>query len=82
MIKLLKELCGNDEYNKAKDEFVEFFESQDIVGETLAEWLQLQNLESRVNYITTHAKKERRQIFDISTFERVKKGKIYEAGTV
>lgn len=82
LLKMLQEICGDEEYNKIKEEFVEFFSEQDIVGETMIEYLELQNLEKKTNYIVTHAKKERRPIFDLATFERVKKGKIYEAGTV
>lgn len=82
LLKMLQEICGDEEYNKIKEDFVEFFSEQDIVGQTMIEYLELQNLEKKTNYIVTHAKKERRPIFDLATFERVKKGKIYEAGTV
>lgn len=82
LLKMLQEIYGDEEYNKIKEEFVEFFSEQDIVGQTMIEYLELQNLEKKTNYIVTHAKKERRPIFDLATFERVKKGKIYEAGTV
>lgn len=82
LIKMLKDICGDEWYNKAKDEFVEFFSEQDIVGETMMLYLELQNLEKKVDFITKHARKERIPIFEIATFERAKKGKIYEAGTV
>lgn len=82
LLKKLQGLCGADDFNELKDEFIEYFNKQDVVGETMLNWLQLKNIEYRTNYIATHAKKERIPIFDIATFERVKKGKIYEAGTV
>lgn len=82
LLKMLQELCGDDEYNQIKEEFVEFFSEQDIVGQTMIEYLELKNLENKTDYIVKNAKKERRPIFDLATFERVKKGKIYEAGTV
>lgn len=78
----LKDLCGDDEYNQVKDDFLKFFTEQDIVGETMATWLEMKNLENRTDYILSHAKKERKPLLDIVTFERVKKGKVYEAGTV
>lgn len=82
LIEMLKDLCGDDGYNRAKDEFIEFFSEQDIVGEAMMLYLELQNLEKKVDYISKHAKKERVPILEIATFERAKKGKIYEAGTV
>lgn len=78
----LKDLCGDDEYNQVKDDFLKFFTEQDIVGETMATWLEMKNLENRTDYILSRAKKERKPLLDIVTFERVKKGKVYEAGTV
>ena len=82
VIKMLRDICGDEEYSEAKDKFIEFFSEQDIVGETMMLYLELQNLEKKVEYITKHATKKRVPIFDIATFERAKKGKIYEAGTV
>ena len=82
LLKMLQDICGDEEYNELKQEFIDYFDQQDIVGKTMIEYLELQNLEKKVDYIVTHAKKERRPIFDLATFERVKKGKIYEAGTV
>ena len=77
---MMKNLCGDDEFNQIKEEFVNWFTEQDIVGETLCEWLELQHLEAKTNYIVKHAKKERKSILDIADFERAKAGKIYEAG--
>ena len=82
LLKMLKEICGDENYNVLKDEFIKYFKQRDVVGETMIEYLELQNLEKRVDYIVTHVKKERRPIFDLATFERVKKGKIYDSGTV
>lgn len=82
LLQMLQELCGDDEYNKIKSDFVEFFSKQDVVGQTMIDFLRMQNLEKGTNYIATHAKKERRPILELADFERVKKGKIYEAGTV
>ena len=82
LLKMLQDICGDEEYNELKQEFIDYFDQQDIVGKTMIEYLELQNLEKKVDYIVTHAKKERRPIFDLAIFERVKKGKIYEAGTV
>lgn len=82
LLKMLQEFCGDDEYNQIKEEFVEFFSEQDIVGQTMIEYLELENLKNKIDYIVKNAKKERRPIFNLATFERVKKGKIYEAGTV
>lgn len=82
LLQMLQEICGEDEYNRIKDDFVDFFSQQDIVGQTMIDFLRLQNLEKKTDYIVTHAKKERRNIFELADFERVKKGKIYEAGTV
>lgn len=82
LLQMLQELCGDEEYNKVKSDFVEFFSKQDIVGQTMIDFLRLQNLEKKTNYIVSHAKKERRPILELADFERVKKGKIYEAGTV
>lgn len=82
LLQMLQEICGENEYNKIKDDFVDFFSQQDIVGQTLIDFLRLQNLEKKTDYIVTHAKKEHRNIFELADFERVKKGKVYEAGTV
>lgn len=82
LIEMLREICGDEEYNELKQQFVDYFDQQDIVGKTMIEYLELQNLEKKVNYIVTHAKRERKPIFDLATFERVKKGKIYETGTI
>lgn len=82
LLKILQDIYGDEEYNELKQEFIDYFDQQDIVGKTMIEYLELQNLEKKVDYIVTHAKKERRPIFDLAIFERVKKGKIYEAGTV
>lgn len=82
LIEMLSDICGDDEYNELKGTFVQFFKEQDIVGETMMQWLELQNLEKKVDYIVKNAKRERRPIFDLADFERVKKGKVYEAGTV
>lgn len=81
-IEMLADICGDDEYNEIKDAFVQYFKSQNIVEETMAQWLELQNLEKKVDYIVKNAKRERRPIFDLADFERVKKSKVYEAGTV
>ena len=78
----IKELVGDDEFNRQKEEFIEYFANNDVVGETMCEWLRLQQLESRLDYIKKHAKQERRAIFDLANFERVKKGKVYKTGTV
>lgn len=82
LIEMLRDICGDEEYNELKQQFVDYFDQQDIVGKTMIEYLELQNLEKKVNYIVTHAKRERKPIFDLATFERVKKGKIYETGTI
>lgn len=81
LVEMLQELCGDEGYEKAKQDFIDFFSSQDIVGETMIEYMKMKNLEKRINYITTHAKRKRVPIFDITDFERVKKGKIYSSGT-
>ena len=78
----IKQLVGDDEFNKQKDDFVKYFEEKDIVGETMCELLRLQQFEAKADYIVKHAKKERKSIFDLADFERVKKGKVYKAGTV
>ena len=78
----IKEIVGYDEFNKQKDDFIKYFEEKDIVGETMCEWLRLQQIESRLDYIVKHAKKEHIAIFELADFERVKKGKVYKAGTV
>lgn len=82
LLTVLKDLCGDEEYNQAKDEFLRYFSELDIVGETMCEWMELQQLEAKIDYIVKHAKKDRRPIYGLATFERVKKGKVYEAGTV
>lgn len=82
LMKILQNLCGDDEYNELKDAFVRYFTEKDMVGETMAEWLELQVLESKVDHIVKNAKRERRPIFDLANFERVKKGKVYDVGTV
>ena len=78
----VKQLVGDDEFNKQKDEFIEYFENNDIVGETMCEWLRLQQLESRLDYIKKHAKQERKSVLELADFERVKKEKVYKAGTI
>lgn len=54
---------------------MKFFTEQDIVGETMATWLEMKNLENRTDYIISHAKKERKPLLDLVTFERVKRVK-------
>lgn len=82
LMQMLSNTAGEEEYNALKDEFVRFFTEQDIVGEIMAEYLELKNLENKMDYIVRHAKKERRPIFELANFERVKKGQVYDAGTV
>ena len=82
LMQMLSNTVGGEEYNALKDELVRFFTEQDIVGEIMAEYLELKNLENKIDYIVRHAKKERRPIFELANFERVKKGQVYDAGTV
>lgn len=82
LLNMLKELYGDDDYNELKESFVDYFKKQDVVGDAMITWMSLKNLEKKVDWITRNAKKERISLYDIASFERVKKGKIYEAGTV
>lgn len=82
LLQMLAELLGDDKYNTVKDEFLKYMTEQDIVGETMQEWLYLQELERRTDQIAKKAKREKRNILELTDFERVKKGKIYPSGTV
>ena len=82
LLKMLNELVGDEAYNEAKEEFCKYLREQDVVGETMLEWCELQGLERRTDELVKNAKKERKPILELCEFERVKKGKVYKAGTV
>ena len=82
LLAMLAELEGDRVYNAAKDEFIRYMSERDIIGETMAEWAYLQNLEYFTTHVAAKAKKVRLPILEICDFERVKNGKVYPAGTV
>lgn len=82
LLKMLNELVGDDEYNEAKENFCKYLREQDVVGEVMLEWIEMQGLERRTDELVKNAKKERKPILELCEFERVKKGKVYKAGTV
>lgn len=47
LIEMLRDICGDEEYNELKQQFVDYFDQQDIVGKTMIEYLELQNLEKK-----------------------------------
>lgn len=47
LLKMLQEICGDEDYNVLKDEFIKYFKQRDVVGETMIEYLELQNLEKK-----------------------------------
>lgn len=82
LIAMLSELEGDKAYNETKDEFIKYMTEQDIIGETMAEWAYLQNLEFFTTQVAAKAEKVRVPILEICDFERVKKDKVYPVGTV
>ena len=82
LIAMLSELEGDKAYNEAKDDFIKYMTEQDIIGETMAEWAYLQNLEFFTTQVAAKAEKVRVPILEICDFERVKKDKVYPVGTV
>ena len=79
---MLSELEGGKVYNAVKDDFVKYLSEKDIIGETMAEWAYLQNLEHFTTQVAAKAKKSRVPILEVCDFERVKNGKVYPVGTV
>ena len=82
LLKMLKELIGDENYNSVKELFCEYLLSEDVVDEAMSEWLYLQDLERRTYTLVKNAAKTRKPILEIVDFERAKKGKVYNAGTV
>ena len=82
LIAMLSELEGDKAYNETKDDFIKYMTEQDIIGETMAEWAYLQNLEFFTTQVAAKAEKVRVPILEICDFERVKKDKVYPVGTV
>lgn len=82
LVAMLSELEGDKAYNEAKDDFIKYMTEQDIIGETMAEWAYLQNLEFFTTQVAAKAEKVRVPILEICDFERVKKDKVYPVGTV
>lgn len=81
LLKMLDGLIGDEEYNEVKDSFCNYLREQDVIGEAMLEWCELQGLERRTDYLVKNAPRTRKPILEICDFERVKKGKIYKAGT-
>lgn len=79
---MLAEVGGDKLYNATKDGFIKYMTEQDIIGETMAEWAYLQNLEYFTTQVAAKANKVYIPILELCDFERVKKGKVYKAGTV
>lgn len=82
LLKMLNEIVGDEAYNEAKEDFCKYLREQDVIGEAMLEWCELQALERRTDELVKNAKKERKHILDLCEFERVKKGKVYKAGTI
>lgn len=82
LMAMLSELEGGKVYNAVKDDFVKYLSEKDIIGETMAEWAYLQNLEHFTTQVAAKAKKSRVPILEVCDFERVKNGKVYPVGTV
>ena len=82
LIAMLSELEGDKAYNEAKDDFIKYMTEQDIIGETMAEWAYLQNLEYFTTQVAAKAKKVRVPILELCDFERAQKDKVYPNGTV
>ena len=81
LMAMLADLDGGKVYNAAKDSFIKYMNEQDIIGETMAEWAYLQNLEYFTNQVAAKAEKVRVPVFEVCDFERVKKDKVYPIGT-
>lgn len=82
LLKMLSELGGDKLYNRAKAQFVEFLSEQDIVGETMVEWMRLSHYEKVADDIARHAKKVKKSILELTDFERCVKGKVYKSGSI
>lgn len=82
LLKMLDEIVGDDEYEKVKENFCKYLREQDVVGEAMLEWCELQALERKTDALIKNAPKTRKHILDICDFERVKKSKIYKSGMV
>lgn len=82
LVAMLSELEGDKVYNATKDEFIKYMTEQDIIGETMAEWAYLQNIEYFTTQVAAKSEKVRVPILELCDFERVKKGKVYPVGTV
>lgn len=82
LVAMLSELQGDKVYNETKDDFIKYMTEQDIIGETMAEWAYLQNLEYFTTQVAAKANKVYIPILELCDFERAKKGKVYKTGTV
>lgn len=82
LVAMLSEIEGDKGYKGTKDEFVKYLKEQDIIGETMAEWAYLQNIEYFTTQVAEKSEKVRIPILELCNFERVKKGKVYPAGSV
>lgn len=82
LLKMLNEIVGDENYNSVKEQFCKYLREEDVIGETMLEWMWLQELERRADTLAKNAAKTRKPILEICDFERVKKGKVYNAGTV
>ena len=82
LLNMLADIVGDEAYNAAKNDFIKYLTENDIVGNVMSEWMYLQELERKTDYLAKNANKTVKPILDICDFERAKRGKTYSAGTV
>lgn len=82
ILKMLSELGGDKAYNEIKAQFVEYLAAQDVVGETMVEWMRLQHYETVADHLARTAKKVKKPILELADFERCVKGKTYKSGSI